>query len=75
KAPDFKNIVRVPITKLAVEKLGRALFSNIVALGVIAKVTGLVDFDAIKKAVAHRVPPQTVEQNMKALQLGYDSVK
>ena len=72
--PNFKNIIRVPITKLAVEKLGRALFANIVALGVIAKVTKLVDFDAIKKAVSHRVPPSTIDQNMLALQIGFDSV-
>ena len=71
---DFKNIIRVPITKLAVEKLGRALFANIVALGVLVKVTKLVDFETIKKSVAHRVPPHTVEQNMTALQLGFDAV-
>ena len=73
-SPDFKNIIRVPITKLAVEKLGKALFANIVALGVLVKVTGLVDFDTIKKSVARRVPPHTVEQNMTALQIGFDAV-
>ena len=74
KSPNFKNIIRVPITKLAVEKLGRALFANIVALGVLVKVTKLVDFETIKKSVASRVPPHTVEQNMTALQLGFDAV-
>jgi len=73
-SPAFKNIVRVPITKLAVEKLGKSLFANIVALGVIVKITKLVDFETIKKSVASRVPPHTVEQNMNALQIGYDSV-
>ena len=75
KSPDFKNIIRVPITKLAVEKAGKALFANIVALGVIAKVTKLVDFETVKKSVANRVPPHTVEQNMLALQLGFDAVQ
>lgn len=74
-SPDFKNIVRVPITKLAVEKVGKSLFANIVALGVIVKITKLVDFETIKKAVANRVPPSTVEKNMLALQIGYDSVE
>ncbi len=74
-SPQFKNIIRVPITKLAVEKVGKALFANIVALGVLAKITKLVDFDTIKKSVAHRVPAHTVEQNMLALQLGFDAVK
>ncbi len=74
-SPNCKNIIRVPITKLAVEKVGKALFANIVALGVLAKITKLVDFDTIKKSVAHRVPAHTVEQNMLALQLGFDSVQ
>ena len=73
-SPDFKNIIRVPITKLAVERLGKALFANIVALGVIVKVTRLVDFETIKKSVANRVPPHTIEQNMTALQIGFDAV-
>ena len=74
QSPDFKNIIRVPITKLAVEKVGKSLFANIVALGVLVKVTKIVDFETIKKAVAHRVPPHTVEQNMQALQIGFDAV-
>ena len=73
-SPAFKNIIRVPITKLAVEKLGKSLFANIVALGVLVKVTKLVDFETIKKSVASRVPPSTIEQNMNALQLGFDAV-
>ena len=74
-SPNFKNIVRVPITKLAIEKVGKPLFANIVALGVLAKITKLVDFETIKKSVANRVPPHTVEQNMLALQIGFDAVE
>ena len=74
-SPDFKNIVRVPITNLAIEKVGKPLFANIVALGVLAKITKLVDFETIKKSVANRVPPHTVEQNMLALQIGFDAVE
>lgn len=47
-SPDFKNIIRVPITKLAIERLGKSLFANIVALRIIVKVTRLVDFETIK---------------------------
>ena len=74
-SPNFKNIIRVPITKLAVEKVGKSLFANIVALGVLVKVTKIVNLETIKKAVANRVPPHTVEQNMAALQIGFDSVE
>ena len=73
--PDFAHIIRIPITKLAVEKVGRALFANIVALGALVHITGLVDFETIKKCVAHRVPPHTIDKNMQALQIGWDAVK
>lgn len=71
--PDFPHVVRIPITKLAIEEVGKPLFANIVALGALVRLTGLVSFDTIKQAVAHRVPPHTVEQNMKALQIGWDA--
>ena len=72
--PDFPNILRIPITKLAVEEIGKSLFANIVALGALVHITGLVDFETIKTAVSHRVPPHTIEQNIHALQVGWDAV-
>lgn len=72
--PDFPHIIKVPVTKIAVEKVGKMLFTNIVALGVIVKLSKIVSFDGAKKAVKDRVPPHTIEQNVKALQLGFDAV-
>ena len=72
--PNFPNIISIPITKLAVDKIGKSLFANIVALGALVNITGLVDFETIKKAVAKRVPPATIDRNMQALQVGYDAV-
>ena len=73
--PDFPNVIRIPITHLAVDELGKSLFANIVALGVLVKATGLVSFDTIKESVANRVPKHTIEQNMKALELGYNAAE
>ncbi len=72
--PDFPHIIKVPITKTASEKLGKLLFANIVALGIMVKSSGIVSLDTVKQSVANRVPPHTVEQNMKALELGYNAV-
>lgn len=71
--PKFKNIIKIPITKLAIEQVGKPLFANIVALGALVHITGLVEFDTIKASVAKRVPPHTVEKNMLALQVGWDA--
>ena len=73
ETPDFPHVVRIPITKIAIEQVGKPLFANIVALGALVRLTNLVSFDTIRQSVAHRVPPHTVEQNMKALQVGWDA--
>ena len=73
--PAAAHIVSVPITTLAIEKIGKSLFANIVALGVITSVSGIIPLDAVKTAVAHRVPPHTVDANMQALMVGYEAAK
>nr|WP_231036241.1 2-oxoacid:acceptor oxidoreductase family protein [Pectinatus sottacetonis] len=72
--PNFPNVVKVPVTRIASEKVGKTLFTNIVALGVLVKLSELVSFDSIKKSVEQRVPAHTVAQNIKALELGYNAV-
>jgi 2-oxoglutarate ferredoxin oxidoreductase subunit gamma len=73
-SPKHPNVVKVPMTRLAVDELSKSLFTNIVALGLLVKVTGVVSLESIQKAVAKKVPKPTIEKNMKALQLGYDSI-
>ena len=73
--PQAAHVAKVPITTLAIEKIGKALFANIVALGAITRVSGIVPLDAVKTAVAHRVPPHTVDANMQALMVGYEAAE
>ena len=62
--------IPVPITKLAEEATGKRLTASILALGIIAGMTNIVSEEALRKAVAHRVPKGTEELNLKALQAG-----
>ena len=73
--PDFPHTVRIPITHLAIEEVGKPLFANIVALGAIVALSGLVGIEHVKACVADRVPPPTKEQNMKALEIGWNAAK
>lgn len=75
EVPPFANVIRIPITKLAIEKAGKALFANIVALGAVVKLTGLVSLDTVKECVKNRVPAATIDQNMHALQIGWDAAE
>jgi 2-oxoglutarate ferredoxin oxidoreductase subunit gamma len=72
KLPDrkFKKVYELPITQTAQDKLGRSLFANIVALGAIAKITGVVSIESLIKVILARVPKGTEEMNEQAIRLG-----
>jgi 2-oxoglutarate ferredoxin oxidoreductase subunit gamma len=62
--------MRVPITELAQEATGRAITANVVALGLLVGLTGVVSREALEKAVQKRAPRGTEEMNLKALAVG-----
>ncbi len=66
---DFK-VYQAPITEIAVKKVGKAVVTNIVALGILAKISGVVTEEAVRKAILARVPKGTEELNMKAFDEG-----
>ncbi|MDK2822840.1 MAG: 2-oxoglutarate ferredoxin oxidoreductase subunit gamma [Clostridia bacterium] len=66
------KVVEAPITSLAIEKVGKDLFSNIIALGVLVGATDIIEFDSLKKAILGRVPKGTEDANLKALEIGFD---
>lgn len=65
------KIVRVPIIRTAVEKVGRSIVANIVAVGLITELTQVVSRDSVENAVLGRVPKGTEDLNRSALQEGY----
>jgi 2-oxoglutarate ferredoxin oxidoreductase subunit gamma len=75
--PDIKapGAVLVPITQLAVEKAGKIITANLVALGALAAATGIAKPESVISAIRGRVPKGTEDLNIKAFQAGYDHVK
>jgi 2-oxoglutarate ferredoxin oxidoreductase subunit gamma len=61
----------IPATRFA-EELGKKLVVNIVMMGFLTAVTGLVHVEAMRKAVAISVPKGTDELNLKAFEKGYE---
>jgi len=59
---------RLPIADTA-EQVGSLIATNVVALGALAELTGVVDAEALEQTVAARVPRQR-ELNLRALQAG-----
>ncbi|HOO12122.1 MAG TPA: 2-oxoacid:acceptor oxidoreductase family protein, partial [Bacillota bacterium] len=62
----------LPILDTAKNVVGKAMVANIVALGTINRITGLVSPEALENAVLSRVPKGTEDLNRKALEAGRD---
>ncbi|PKO22375.1 MAG: 2-oxoglutarate ferredoxin oxidoreductase subunit gamma [Chloroflexi bacterium HGW-Chloroflexi-1] len=63
--------VRAPISRLAAEVVGQPITANVVALGVLVGLSGVVSREAIEKAVLARAPRGTEEINRAALAVGF----
>lgn len=59
----------IPLTQLGRQADGK-VFGNIVALGALAGLTGVVSETALRKAVLNRVPKGTEDRNMEAMERG-----
>lgn len=66
------RVYRFPISAVAREQMGREIVANIIALGVICGLTGIVSREAIESAVLDRVPKGTEDLNRRALAAGFE---
>lgn len=64
------EVISIPIIETAIEKIGRSMVSNIVALGAIQELTKVVTIESLEEAVFKRVPPSTRSLNRSALAEG-----
>ncbi len=66
------DAVALALAETARQELGRELFTNILTLGALARVCGVVKLASLELAVASRAPASTLELNRKALRVGWD---
>ena len=66
------DVVSFPIINTAKNEVGREIVANIVALGAMVALTGVVTKESAEKAVLSRVPEAFLELNKKAFNLGYE---
>ncbi len=68
------TVYRLPIIDTAKE-LGRVMVANIVSLGAIVALSGVVSREAIEQAILARVPKGTEALNRRALEAGFNLAK
>ncbi|MHB1660997.1 MAG: 2-oxoacid:acceptor oxidoreductase family protein [bacterium] len=61
----------IDMVKSAREGLGKLLGLNIIALGTLVELSGIVSHDSIEKALMKRVPKGFEDYNKKALEIGF----
>ncbi len=67
--------IAIPFTRIAREKLGKEIGANIIALGALAAISGVVSLNSLNAAVMSRIPRGTEDFNRKALELGIEAAK
>lgn len=72
--PDGVKVYKVPATRIAEIDVGTKQATNVVMLGVLAAITGIVTPDGLRQAIKDRWP-RFVDTNFKALELGLDAGK
>ena len=68
------NVIGIPFSTIARDKVGKEITTNIVALGALVEKTKIVSRESIEKAILARVPKGTEDLNKQALQLGFDAM-
>ncbi len=67
--------VRVRLTSLAQDVADRAITANVVGLGLLTSLTGIVSRESLEEAVRARAPQGTAEINLRALAAGYEEAE
>ena len=70
ESPKLAHLVQLPILRTAQEKVGKAMTANIVAVGAINRLLGLVSPEVLHEAVMMHVPKGTESLNARALEAG-----
>ena len=70
----FHNIkvYNAPATKTAMDDIGLKIVANIVMVGAIAKITGVISKDAAIESIKASVPAGTEDKNIAAFEAGYN---
>jgi 2-oxoglutarate ferredoxin oxidoreductase subunit gamma len=73
--PPTPDCYGFPFVQLAKSEIGIAMVANVISLGAICELTGIVSKHALTEVVKMRAPRGTEEKNLKALEVGFRIAK
>lgn len=71
--PPFEGkVYQHPITEDAIRVLGNQLVANVISLGILVQITGIVSKGALRQALQDRIPERIRDLNKRALEHGFE---
>jgi 2-oxoglutarate ferredoxin oxidoreductase subunit gamma len=68
------KVFRITATRVAKTDLKSGIYTNVVLLGALARITGIVTAESIEKAIGDVVPQESLEKNLKGFKRGFELV-
>jgi len=68
------KVFKVPATKTAEAELKSKIYANVVMLGALTRITGVVSKAAVEKAIFDSVSTEAHEKNINAFRIGFQIV-
>jgi len=69
------EVFKVPATRIAEAELGSKIYANVVMLGALTKITGMLSKRAVEKAITDIVPKEAKENNLNGFKKGFEFIK
>jgi len=73
--PGVKHLYKVPATTIARNEIKIPVVANMIMLGALCQITGIVSRQALEQAIAASVPEGKEQINLQAFNLGIERVK
>lgn len=71
-APEDVEVHKISATDIAFKKFGQKIMGNIVILGYLAALLGVVSKESLRKSIQRHLPQKLAEKNLLALDEGYN---
>ncbi len=68
-----KKVLMIPLEKMAIEKFGTPMVSNMIGLGALVKATQIVTLDSLIRSVHELISERYVKLNIEAINYGYQT--
>ena len=65
-----RQVHGIGVTDVAFKKFGRKIMANMIMMGFVNEMTGLLSRETVERTITESVPPKTVEKNLEAYAMG-----